>query len=103
MKEYHDSTGRLNIDLGNDGPMFPIYASRLVHYCKFRCIEALEGLDQRYSDFDADGATIVLHSDVFAGICIFIEDGSQDDLLRRVALAITDPNSSMNEGFAKGS
>ncbi|MBX7102430.1 MAG: hypothetical protein K1X57_00010 [Gemmataceae bacterium] len=68
-------------------------AKRIETVCKGKCLQRLDGIDQRYWDFEVDGATVVLHSDVFAGISLHIEDGSRDDLLRRVAASITGPAS----------
>jgi hypothetical protein len=101
MREHHDASGRLSIELGDDGPMFQVYASRLEEICKGKRIQRLDGLDQNYWDYDIEDTRIVLHSDVFAGISLHVEDGSQDDLLRRVAAEITEPGASPNGGPAK--
>lgn len=90
MREYYDASGRLSIELGDDGPAFRLCAAGLEEGCKARCVQRLDGLDQRCWDYDVDGATIVLQSDVFAGISIHVEDGSREDLLRRVAAIITE-------------
>ena len=100
MREYHDASGRLSIELGEDGPAFLLYASRLEEICRGRGIQRLDGLDQRYWDYDFGGTTVVLHSDVFAGISVHVEDGFQDDLLRRVAAQITEPDAPPNGGPA---
>ena len=100
MKEHHDASGRLSISLGDDGSMFQLYASRLEEICKGRRIQQLDAPDQRYWDYDVDGTKIVLHSDVFAGISLHVEDGSRDDLLRRIAAQITEPSASPNGGPA---
>jgi hypothetical protein len=92
MREYHDASGRLSIDLGDDGPMFQVYATRLEEICKGKCIQRLDVLDQRYWDYGIEGATVVLHSDTSAGISIHVEDGSRDDLLRRVAVNLAEPS-----------
>jgi hypothetical protein len=96
MKEYRDASGRLSIELGGDGPMFQRYASRLEAICKGRRVYQLDGLDQRYWDYEVEGATVVLHSDVFAGISLHIEDGSRDDLLRNIAKQINEPDTGLN-------
>jgi hypothetical protein len=80
--------------------MFGVYASRLEEICEGKRIERLDGLDQSYWDYNIEGTTIVLHSDVFAGISLHVEDGSRDDLLRRVAAQITEPATSPNGGPA---
>jgi hypothetical protein len=100
MKEYRDASGRFSIDLGDDGPMFRVYASRLEDRCGGKRVQRLDGLDQSYWDYDVGGTTVVLHSDVFAGISLHVEDGSRDDLLRRVAATITEPDAAPNGGPA---
>jgi len=100
MKDYLDASGRLSIEVGEDGPLFRVYASRTEALCKGRRIRQLDGLDQRYWDYEIDGTTVVLHSDVFAGILLHVEDGSRDDLLRSVAAKITEPSASPNGGPA---
>ena len=57
-----------------------------------RIIEKVDGIDQRYWDFELDRAIIVLHSDPYAGISIHIENGTKDSLLRKVASTL------LNEG-----
>jgi hypothetical protein len=100
MREHHDASGRLSIDLGDARPMFQVYASRLEEMCNGKRIQRLDGLDQRYWDYDVEGTTIVLHSDAFAGISLHVEDGSRDDLLRRVAAQIAEPCAAPNGGPA---
>jgi hypothetical protein len=78
--------------------MFEVYASRLEGRCGGRRVQRLDGLDQSYWDYDIEGTTLVLHTDVFAGISLHIEDGSRDDLLRRVAARITEPDASPLNG-----
>ena len=91
MREYRDASGRLSIGLGGDASMFRAYASRLEDCCGGKRVQRLDALDRSYWDYNVEGTTIVLHSDVFAGISLHVEDGSRDDLLRRVAAQITEP------------
>lgn len=93
MKEYHDASGRLSITLADNDREFSVFASRLENRSKAKCIHKLDGLDQRYWDFDVGGTTVVLHSDVFAGVSVHVEDGTNDDLLRRIAASISDVQS----------
>jgi hypothetical protein len=90
MREFRDASRRLSFDLADDGPMFPVYASRLEKICNARRIKQLNGLDQRWWDYDVDGTTVVLHSDAMAGISLHVEDGTRDDLLRRIVAQITE-------------
>lgn len=93
MREYHDASGRLSITLADDDREFSVFASRLEDRSKAKCVHKLDGLDQRYWDFDVGGTTVVLHSDVFAGVSVHVEDGTNDDLLRRIAAIIIDAQS----------
>lgn len=91
VKEHRDASGRLNIALTADDRMFSTYASRLDRVAGVTRLRQLDGLDQRYWDYDVGGTTVVLHADVFAGISLHIEDGSREDLLRKIATEITEP------------
>ena len=102
MKEYRDTSGRLRIDVADDALMFQVLASRIEARCGGKRVHRLGGLDQSYWDYDVEGTLVVLHSDVFAGVSLHVEDGSQDDLLRRVAARITEPDASPNHGPPKG-
>ena len=81
MKEYKDVSGRLSIDLDPNHNNFEKCASRLESVFSARSTSHIEGLDQRYWDYEIDGTTVVLHSDVMAGVSIFIQDGSREDPL----------------------
>src|SRR5262245_2855353 len=104
MKESRDASGRLSIDLAADGPMFQVLASRIEGRCGGRRVQRLDGLDQSYWDYDVEGTTLVVHSDTFAGISLYVADGSRDDLLRRVAAQITEPDgsASRSQPFGRG-
>jgi small GTP-binding protein len=102
LREQHDASGRLSIDLGDDGPMFQVYASRLEEICKGKRIQRLDVTDTSYWDYDVEGTRIVLHSDELAGISLYVEDGSRDDLLRRVAGQINAPGALPNKGSSSG-
>lgn len=91
IREHHDASGRLTITLAEDDRLFSVFASRLEARSNAKCLRKLDGLDRRYWDYDVDGTTIVLHSDVFAGVSLHVEEGSKDDLLRRIASDIADP------------
>jgi hypothetical protein len=85
MKEYRDASGRLTIDLTDNDQQFNMFVSRLEKNCKARLTQKLDGLEQRYWDFEIDDVTFVLHSDPMMGVSIHVEDGSNEDLLRFVA------------------
>lgn len=85
MKEHRDASGRLSIDLDPNSHNFKKFASRLESEVNAKEINRLDGLDERYWDYDVEGTTIVLHSNVSVGVSIHVEDGSRDELLRSVA------------------
>ena len=87
MKESKDASNRLSIDLGNPDQhiLIEIYAKRLVEKFEAVITQKIGGLDQLYWDFDLSGTKFVLHYDNFMGISIFVENGANDDLLRKVA------------------
>jgi hypothetical protein len=80
----------LTITIGDDDRELSVYGSRLEERSKAKCLRKLDGLDQSYWDYDVDGTTVVLHRDVLAGVSLHVEDGSKDELLRRIAATITD-------------
>jgi len=86
MEEYRDKSGRLSIELSDDDRQFGMFAKRLEKFGG-RPKEKLDGLDQRYWDFEVNGVIVVLHSDPMVGVSIHVEDGSHDGLLRSVAAA----------------
>jgi hypothetical protein len=84
MKEYRDTSNRLSIDLSNvdHDKLFQKYAKILETEFNGKIIEKLDGLDQRYWDFDIEGNVVVIHSDSMVGISIHVEDESNENLLR---------------------
>ena len=84
MKEYRDTSNRLSIDLSNvdHDNLFQKYAKILETEFNGKIIEKLDGLDQRYWDFDIEGNVVVIHSDSMVGISIHVEDESNENLLR---------------------
>ncbi len=86
MKEYKDASNRLSIELAatDSDILFQKFAQALSSEFNGQLAEKLDGLDQRYWDFDINGTTIVLHSDVFTGISVHVQDGSNDKLLRQI-------------------
>jgi len=87
MKEYRDASNRLSINLSdlNSEILFAKYADRIMSEFKAIIVERLDGLDQRYWDFEVDGKVVVLHSDSMAGISIHIAKGADDNFLRNFA------------------
>jgi len=86
MREYRDSSNRLSIELSatTSSEEFDRFASCLQSECNACLVKKVTGLDQIYWDFDLPGVPLVLHMDAFTGICIFVNDGSNDDILRDI-------------------
>jgi len=88
MGEYRDSANRLSFTLSERSDDFRAFADRMTAL-HGEAIQKLSGLDQAYWDFEVNGATVVLHADVFAGVSIHVEDGSREGLLREIARELT--------------
>jgi len=90
MKEYRDASSRLVFSLSSQEKDFARFAKRMIslHGNPIRKLNDSLG-DQRYWDFNAAGATIVLHSDVMAGVSILVEDGAHESLLRCIVQELT--------------
>jgi hypothetical protein len=97
MKEYRDALGRLNLRLGEDGSMFPAYAFRLEVRCGGKRVQQLNGPAQRYWDYEVKGTIVVLHADAFAGILLYVEDGTHEELLRRIAAQLVEPDAASRD------
>jgi len=85
MREYRDASNRLTFDLSGQEEDFGHFAKRMIslHGNPIRRLDDPLG-DQRYWDFDVEGTTVVLHSDVMAGVSIHVENGSHETLLREI-------------------
>lgn len=86
MNEHFDESGRLSIELASldSDDLFQCFANRIVKEFDATIINKLNGLDQKYWDFNISSTTIVLHSDTFMGISIYVENGSSETLLRKI-------------------
>ena len=96
MKEYFDTSGRLSITIGDDAALFDVVAARLERIYRRQPHQRLHGVEQRYWDYDLEGVTVVLHSDAFAGVSIYVEDGTHDAFLRRIAQQVAEPSAAGN-------
>lgn len=88
IKENRDSANRLNIELCGKCDQINCFAVRLEAKYKTQPIKTLNGLDQQYRDYRIKGKAVVLHSENSMGISIYIEDGSNEELLRSIAQTI---------------
>ena len=98
MREYRDASNRLTFDLSGQEKDFGRFANRMLslHGKPIHKLDDPLG-DQRYWDFDVEGTTVVLHSDVMAGVCIHVEDGSHESLLRHVVQELSKEEEPQNQ------
>ncbi len=62
----------------------------LVDICGATIVQKINGLDQWYWDFQLEGVTIVLYLEHYLGICVYVEDGTHEELLRSTVQALID-------------
>ena len=84
MKAHRDCSDRLSFILSSDSEAFHGFAERMISLYG-AAVSELDGLDQRYRDFDVHGVIVVLHSDVMVGVSIQVENGTDEELLRAIA------------------
>jgi len=91
MREYRDASNRLSFDLSGQEEDFGRFAKRMIslHGKPIQRLDDPLG-DQRYWDFDVGGTTVVIHSDVMAGVSIHVEDGTHEVLLRDIVKELTE-------------
>ena|SRR5437773_9640050 len=72
---YYEDEKHINVDLSEDsnGFLFEIIAKELATAYKIQWKTRLDGLDQRYWDFEINGITLTLHLEHYLGICIFAD------------------------------
>jgi hypothetical protein len=65
----------INIELfrDSDGPVFQLIANELTEAFNVQWKTKVDGLDQRYWDFEFKGSTLTLHLEHFLGISIFVD------------------------------
>ncbi len=99
MKEYRDASNRLSFHLRDQDDDFTLFSERMqslygkpvqtLHDCMY---------EQRWWDFEVEGTTVVLHTDVMAGVSIHVEDGTHEGLLREIVHQLTDISSQNSRG-----
>lgn len=78
----------------SDRDLFRSTANSLESLVPGRWTEKLDGLDQKYWDYEANGGKVTLHLEHYMGISIFPTDGADADssstqLLEEVYLALS--------------
>ncbi|MBM3300043.1 MAG: hypothetical protein FJY85_08815 [Deltaproteobacteria bacterium] len=98
MREYRDASNRLTFDLSGQEEDFGRFAKGMIslHGDPIHRLDDPLG-DQRYWDFNVEGTTVVLHSDVMAGVSIHVEDGSHEALLRDIVKTLTKDKNPQNQ------
>ena len=77
---YYEGERSINAELfrNSDELIFELIANQLAEVFKVQWKTKLDGLDQRYWDFEFKGATLTLHLEHFLGISLFIEKSTKD-------------------------
>ena len=77
---YYEDEKFMNIDLSNvsDILLFERIGEELVAAYKIQWKTQLDGIDQRYWDFEFNGITLTLHLEHYLGICIFTDKDTPD-------------------------
>jgi hypothetical protein len=98
MKHNRDASNRLYFVLSHEEADFGVFAKRMIslHGKPIQRLDDPLG-DQRYWDFGVGGTTVVLHSDVMAGVSIHVEDGTHEELLREIVQELTKDEGSQNK------
>jgi hypothetical protein len=90
MREYQDASNRLTFELSAQEDDFGRFAKLMISLYGKPTQRLDDPLcDQRYCDFDVEGMTVVLHSDVMAGVSIQVQDGSHESALRDIVMELT--------------
>ena len=87
IREHRDASGRLTIDIGESYLEFEMFASQLNQQFG-KPVRKVGGAEQCYWDYGAAGVPLVLHCDNLAGVSVHIDDGSSEEVLRRIALEL---------------
>ena len=77
---YYEDEKFMNIDLSNvsDILLFERIGEELVAAYKIQWKTQLDGIDQRYWDFEFNGITLTLHLEHYLGIYIFTDKDTPD-------------------------
>lgn len=75
LVRYYEDEKFINAELfrDSDGSVFQLIANELSDAFKVHWTAKIDGLDQRYWDFEFKGTTLTLHLEHYLGISIFVE------------------------------
>jgi uncharacterized protein DUF3630 len=79
VRSYEDEK-HINLDLSNDSNslLFERISKELEAAFEIQWKTQLDGLDQRYWDFEINGVTLTFHLEHYLGICIFADKTKTD-------------------------
>ncbi|SRR5258706_2144369 len=92
IRTYEDEKF-INVDLSDnsDWSLFQMIANELVETFQIQWKTQVDGLDQRYWDFEYKGVTLTLHLEHYLGINVFVDKSKVDiDIARQVINEIKD-------------
>ena len=84
----HEDEKFINLELSenSDWTLFQIIANELVETFKIQWKTQADGLDQRYWDFEYNGASLTLHLEHYLGISVFADKSKVDIEIARQAI-----------------
>ena len=80
LVRYYEDEKFINAELfrESDGSVFQLIANELSEAFKVQWIAKLDGLDQRYWDFEFKGTALTLHLEHHLGISIYVKKSEMD-------------------------
>lgn len=77
---YYENEKIINAELfrDSDGSVFQLIANELSKVFNIHWITKIDGLDQRYWDFEFNGTTLTLHLEHYLGISIYVKKSEMD-------------------------
>ncbi len=77
---YYEDEKFINAELfrDSDGSVFQSIANELSAVFNIRWITKIDGLDQRYWDFEFKGTILILHLEHYLGISIYVQKSEMD-------------------------
>lgn len=88
QKSFYESDGRLEIALldKSDWKLFEQIFQKIRENFDIKLINKIDGIDERYWDFEINGGLICLHLQHYLGISIFsVNDPVMNEVVKKIA------------------
>lgn len=88
QKSFYESDGRLEITLldKSDWKLFEKIFQKIRENFDIKLINKIDGIDERYWDFEINGGLICLHLQHYLGISIFsVNDPAMNEVVKKIA------------------